>query len=134
MDELKVSFFLIADYAFAGESGKLGIIGIFDILGTTDFPRQHPIMYVVVNFKGIPSSTHEVEFQIISPSGKELLLPKPPKLKFTLSAAGSGNVIQSLLGVEFQEPGVHKINLMIHDQKIAETNLSVVKSIIVKNG
>ena len=47
---MEVDLALIADAATIDSSGKLSILGIFDRIGTSSFPAQHPHMVLVLRF------------------------------------------------------------------------------------
>jgi len=131
-ENVSINFMIISDYAFTGENGKVGIVGIFDLLGVPNFPAQHPEMFLVANIKGKENSEHEVELILENPNGENLLTPNPPKLKVRLSGTGSGNLIQRFLNLTFKQAGFHKFVLLIDGKKTGETQLSVIK--INKNG
>lgn len=123
----KLTYMVIADFAFPGENGKPGIIGIFDTLGVPNFPAQHPELFVVANIKGSENSEHEVALELEDPSGNNLLLPNSPKIKVHLSGTGSGNVVHRFFNLSFKQVGLHKFVLSVDGEKVGQAELQVLK-------
>ncbi|MGD8318807.1 MAG: hypothetical protein PVJ02_00080 [Gemmatimonadota bacterium] len=72
---MDVDLALLADAATIDASGKLNILGIFDRLGTSSFPAQHPHMVLILRFTAGVSEmgTHQVEIALKDPKGEEVV-------------------------------------------------------------
>ncbi|SRR3990172_7774853 len=127
LSEVNVDFMIVSDYAFVGENGKLNIIGVFDIIGVSQFPSGHPELFVVAKITGKENSEHEIEINLEDPDGENLLVPIPPKLKVKLSGTGDGSVIQRFFNLNFKKAGVHKFQLLKDGKKISKAKLTVMK-------
>lgn len=124
---LKVDLMVVSDFAFVGENGKAGIIGLFDMIGVRQFPTGHPELFVVAKLRGEEGARHELVLDLVDPSNESLLKPNPQKMQIQLGGTGGGNIIQRFLNLMFKQPGVHKFRLLEGDEIIGETELSVVR-------
>lgn len=129
---LKLNYMVISDYAFPGQNGKAGVIGIFDTIGIPNFPGGHPELFVVANIKGKENSEHQALLELMDPSGNNLLPSNQPKMKVRLSGTGSGTVVQRVFNILFKQAGIHKFVLKVDNEELGEAELSVMK--VISNG
>lgn len=92
----------LCDYAFQGQHGKLGLIGIFDVILTRRAaPITHPRASIGFNVFGEPGERVQMALEIIGPSGQPLV---KANADLTLPDAGSAHAhidLQDLLLPEF---------------------------------
>ena len=125
---VKTNYVLFADHAFVLTGGKLGIVGIFDILGVMKFPTSHPKMFIVANIIGEARSAHDVKINMFDPDGIDLLAPNGPNFKVQLSGTGSGNILQEMVGLAFNKQGEHTAVLSVDGKDTYKSVLTVVKT------
>ena len=127
---MDVSFLLIADYANQTREGKLNIMGIFNVLGSSEFPFRHPQMYVIVQFRADPAEQGrniKVELILMDEDGtKAFSMGGPmavPKAK-GMEQKEFGNVF-SLSGLEFKKAGEYSLKLLVNGELKKDTGLKI---------
>jgi hypothetical protein len=128
---MEVDLTLIADAATIDGSGKLNILGIFDRIGTSQFPARHPHMVLILRFIAGLNETgkHEVGIVLKDPTGQELvrvdgeiqLAPGPA------SVAGGIRVphVLNLDGLVFPVPGRYSFDVRVDGEHHASLPLTV---------
>lgn len=130
---MKVSLFLLADYANLTEDGKLNIMGLFNIIYSSNFPTQHPQMAIVAKLKaelGEDGQTRDIRVALFSPDGKKLL-EVGGAMQFPQRASGQNpeiNAIITLQNVVFPEPGPYSFVLFVDKDNKDNLSLSVVNA------
>lgn len=66
---------VVCDHAHLDRSGKLSIVGIFDVIHASSFPHRWPMMHLVLRFslhRSEAKKMHDVEVKVADEDGKEL--------------------------------------------------------------
>lgn len=123
----KAEFMVLCDYAFIGQNSKLGMIGVFDIIGIREVPTNHPEFFLVAHFKGEENSRHKIQLEIKDPLGNSVFKNSHPVFDINLSATGSGNMAHRFLNFPFKSAGVYKFVIKKEGKRLEEVELQVIK-------
>jgi hypothetical protein len=108
-DRLSLRLGVLCDHALIGQDGKLSLIGIFDHIGVTQLPAQHPRFFVVVVLQG-SAVEPQVEMELISPNGTTMMHEAIPIDPMAISQ-GSGNLIAEVNMLSLDQPGTFQFRL-----------------------
>ena len=127
MENVKLNFAHICDYASISEGGKLNVSGIFKSINVVKFPAIHLQMFIVVNIIVDTAGTYKETIKFIKESdGIEIIKP----LEFNL-VTNKGNselgVFGQISNVKFNEEGIYKFKIYVNDNLIKEIPLVVNK-------
>lgn len=129
MENVKLNFAHICDYASFSKGGKLNISGIFKNINTVEFPFTLFQMFIVVN---ILVNTAGIYEGIIKLTREEDRVEDMKPLKFNL-VANKDNSELGFLGqinnVKFDKEGIYKFKIYVNDSLIREIPLIVNKII-----
>lgn len=92
---------ILCDYAFQATHGKLGLIGIFDMMFAPAVPITYPRVFIGFSIIGEPGEKGDAKLEIIGPTGQVV---SSAKASFTLPDVGSafgGLEVQGLPLTEF---------------------------------
>ena len=120
---MELSLLLMADYATVDASGKLNILGAFNILNVRQFPVRHPLMHLVMKFQphsGEYGDTRKLRVTLVDEDGNEIVQlssdVKIPDLK-----GGQIPELPAIIGfrdLQFEQPGHYEFRIFIDkDQK-----------------
>lgn len=110
MAGLKLHTLLLCDYALTAQDGKISAIGVFSQINVMRLPAAHGRCFIVAILEAVPG-THELTFQVVTPSGRDAL-QQEPRLKIEVPAnATSANIVADLKGMRIEEIGRHRIEL-----------------------
>lgn len=131
---MELRFAHLADYGAADASGKLTLVGIFDIIW--DALKQRPIpfppCYLVASFAASLSegSSHRIEIRFLDADDQPVM--DSVKLDVAFRATGPGNPLRAQLILAFgpgalQVPDVgdYCIRFLVDDASVGETPVSV---------
>ena len=128
---MEVDLALIADAATIDSSGKLGILGIFDRIGTSLFPAQHPHMVLVLRFIAAVNEAgkHQITIALKDPAGREVV-GVDGEMQLGLGPAGGGSGIRvphvlHLDGLVFPVPGLYAFDVRVDGEHHASLPLTV---------
>ena len=128
---MEVDLALIADAATIDSSGKLSILGIFDRIGTSSFPAQHPHMVLVLRFIAAVNEAgkHQITIALKDPAGREVV-GVDGEMQLGLGPAGSGSGIRvphvlHLDGLVFPVPGLYAFDVRVDGEHHASLPLTV---------
>ena len=128
---MEVDLTLIADAATIDSSGKLSILGIFDRIGTSSFPAQHPHMVLVLRFIAAVNEAgkHQITIALKDPAGREVV-GVDGEMQLGLGPAGSGSGIRvphvlHLDGLVFPVPGLYAFDVRVDGEHHASLPLTV---------
>ena len=127
---MKIPLALLADEANLSQEGKLNVLGIFDRLAASEFPTVHPRLVfafrVHAEFEDF-GQTFPVRVRLVDEDGGvrfeangEIVAPEVPPGEFSIA-----HQIFTLVGVQFDRPGVYKFQVHIGDQTAHETPFMV---------
>lgn len=105
-ERLALSLGVLCDHALIGQDGKLSLIGIFDHIGVSQLPAQHPRFFVVVVLQG-SSTDRQVEMEFVAPDGRTLMQEAIP-IDPAAVAQGNGKLLA-------------EVNMLVLDQAGAFT-------------
>ena len=108
-DRLTLRLGALCDHALIGQDGKLSLIGIFDHIGVTRLPAQHPRFFVVVVLQG-NAVEPQVEMELIAPDGATMMREAIP-IDPTAIAQGSGNLLAEVNMLSLEQPGTFQFRL-----------------------
>ena len=128
---MEVDLALIADAATIDSSGKLSILGIFDRIGTSSFPAQHPHMVLVLRFIAAVNEAgkHQITIALKDPAGREVV-GVDGEMQLGLGPAGGGSGIRvphvlHLDGLVFPVPGLYAFDVRVDGEHHASLPLTV---------
>ena len=128
---MEVDLALIADAATIDSSGKLSILGIFDRIGTSSFPAQHPHMVLVLRFIAAVNEAgkHQITIALKDPAGREVV-GVDGEMQLGLGPAGGGSGIRvphvlHLDGLVFPAPGLYAFDVRVDGEHHASLPLTV---------
>ena len=128
---MEVDLALIADAATIDSSGKLSILGIFDRIGTSSFPAQHPHMVLVLRFIAAVNEAgkHQITIALKDPAGREVV-GVDGEMQLGLGPAGGGSGIRvphvlHLDGLVFPVPGLYTFDVRVDGEHHASLPLTV---------
>ena len=128
---MEVDLALIADAAPIDSSGKLSILGIFDRIGTSSFPAQHPHMVLVLRFIAAVNEAgkHQITIALKDPAGREVV-GVDGEMQLGLGPAGGGSGIRvphvlHLDGLVFPVPGLYAFDVRVDGEHHASLPLTV---------
>jgi hypothetical protein len=132
------AFVLVAEKVLVEADGVPSIIRIIDVFYFRPNPgipieNQPILMYVVasVRFKETEPSEHVLQLQLARPSGETKPIGDPHSLKSEPKLVGiagmpSGFNFISIIGIIPKEMGVHYVVLLLDEQEIARTPVTLV--------
>jgi len=100
----------VADQFIIDRFGKYSIIGIWDGITASNFPAVHPLLFIVVGWKGDPLTTVMAETRIWTPAGTLLLTSGVHPMQ--LSPAGKGIDANQIMQTQFPQFGIYRIELI----------------------
>ena len=128
---MEVDLALIADAATIDSSGKLSILGIFDRIGTSSFPAQHPHMVLVLRYIAAVNEAgkHPITIALKEPAGREVV-GVDGEMQLGLGPAGGGSGIRvphvlHLDGLVFPVPGLYAFDVRVDGEHHASLPLTV---------
>jgi hypothetical protein len=120
MADLQLHTLLLCDYALTAQDGKISAIGVFSHINIARLPATHGRCFIVAILEASPG-THDLTFQMISPTGKPTL-QQAPQLRIEVPAnATSANIVADLKGMRIAEIGRHRIEVRAGDQLLGSS-------------
>jgi hypothetical protein len=113
----------LCDHALIGQDGKLSLIGIFDRIGVSQLPAQHPRFFVVAVLQGDARGS-QVEMQLVAPSGG-VLMQEQIGIDPEAVAQGSGNLIAEITMLPLELAGRYEFRLRANGQVLGVIALNV---------
>lgn len=119
---MRIELAVIAEYAILDVQGKMSMLGIFDVIGATQFPLVYPRLFVCLRIatQSIEiGSKHRVSLQLHTEDGQ----PLGPRLQneITVNAGpvpGMVSYTQAVLGFDglmFPRDGMYSFDVAIDD-------------------
>ncbi|MDP9201738.1 MAG: hypothetical protein M3P26_07375 [Gemmatimonadota bacterium] len=127
---MELRFAHLADYATAGERGKLTIVGIFEVVGASpQRPIPLPPFHLVGSFQAhLPEgSDHELEIRVVNADGGELARATiPMKFSPTLQKRLEAPFAIGMVGMNVPDVGDYAFHLFVDGQHRGAVPLQVV--------
>jgi hypothetical protein len=124
MADLALRTLLLCDYALTAQDGKISAVGIFSQINVARLPATHGRCFIVAVLEASPG-THELTFQVVSPSGQPTL-QNAPRLRIEVPAnATAANIVANLKGMRIAEIGRHRIEVRAADQLLGSSPFTV---------
>jgi len=94
------------------ENGKFILIGLFETVGTRNFPAVHPALFVVNGWVG-GAGTFRQSSRILDPDGEEL--ERDPETLFQLpDLKARHTVIARFADLELTRPGAYSVEVLLN--------------------
>ena len=104
MADLRLHTLLLCDYALTAQDGKISAIGVFSQINIARLPATHGRCFIVAILEASPGS-HELTFQVVSPTGKATL-QQAPRLRIEVPPnATTANIVADLKGMSSRRSG-----------------------------
>lgn len=103
---------ILCDYAFAAQNGKLGMIGVFDLIGATSVPVTHNRASIAFSVLGEPGEQGTLKLKIIGPSGQ---IVAGIEQGYTLPESGSARGSYEMQNLTLPEFGRYAIEIDVGD-------------------
>jgi len=118
-----IKYLHFADAATVDSSGKVSILGIFDVMFLATLPSKYPKFTVVgtIILKSLKIGRHTVELKFEDSKNQLLTLSQPIKIEFNVEKEqneGGFNIILDVLGLEIKNYGEHKLNIYLDNEFI----------------
>ena len=120
MADLALHTLLLCDYALTAQDGKISAVGVFSQINVSRMPATHGRCFLVAILEATPGK-HELGFQIVAPSGRDVL-QQAPKLRIDVPpTATTANIVADLKGMRLEEIGRHRIEVRAGDEVLGST-------------
>jgi hypothetical protein len=124
MADVELHTLLLCDYALTAQDGKISAIGVFSQINIGRLPATHGRCFIVAILEAAPGS-HELTFQVISPTGKATL-QQAPRLRIEVPPnATTANIVADLKGMRIEEIGRYRIEVRSGDQILGSSPFTV---------
>lgn len=124
MADLELHTLLLCDYALTAQDGKISAIGVFSQINVARMPATHGRCFIVAILEAA-SGTHELTFQVISPSGQPTL-QQAPRLRIEVPPnASTANIVADLKGMRIAEIGRHRVEVRAGDRLLGSSPFTV---------
>jgi len=121
---MKTTVAVLADYANVERSGKLNIMGIFDVINAPSVPCLHAQMNLVVRLVAEPSETGAplpIDIQLINEDG-QVAFGLKGEMAFPAAPAGelsTNDQILCLNNIGFERFGDYEFKILIRAEVVA---------------
>jgi hypothetical protein len=105
-------------------SGRLSILGAFDVIHAHRFPAVHPHCSVAlrIRFDRIEAGGHPFVLNIIDADGKNIIPPIQGNMEVKMPSgfvSSAVNVVLNLQGLKFDHPGEYSLNFEMDGEQVA---------------
>lgn len=133
---MKIDFALVADHALTEQSGKLSVIGIFDVLGAPQFPMLHPRLFLCIRIQCQPieaGKPHTATIRLQDEDGTPVVPELEnrfvvPKSQYKGAPLTYVQMVLGFVGLVFQKPGTYSFEIAIDNNHVHSVALHVVKA------
>ncbi len=133
MAKLTTDIFVLCDQAVVSQEQKLSIIGIFDQFFVTDLPSSWPRMFLVAVVRGEAGQEYQLTLKLTPPEKTENQFPDKD-FTIKLGPNGKANVMTELVNFPLQLSGIHKIQILVEKEVIAQLEYRVNKTTATYQG
>jgi len=130
---IKPTLLAVADYANTGESGKLNIMGIFDVIYSQSFPTRHHQLFLVSRFIADPDESgnkYNFTFRLAYIDSLEEIVSVAVEITIGESNQGAFIPFNYLIqgrSIEFKYPGTYLFSVKMNDQLIGEIPITIIQ-------
>ena len=118
---MRVDLAVLADYAAMTADQKLLIVGVFDTIWLGSFPGTYPSIFLALRIIVGPEDRgeHQLELRLTDPKGDQLVAlhagfsVRPSEVE---EETGALQLVLQFGNVEFKEPGLHAVDVLIDDR------------------
>ena len=126
---MHVEIFTLCDAA-TNQSGKLNILGTFDVIWVKKIPVNYPQCSIAfkIRFEPGEAGEHNFAIHIVDIDGKHIMPPLNKKLNVVFpqnQSTYSANFVLNLHGLKLEKLGEYEINLALDGQQVASLPLYV---------
>lgn len=130
MADPKLNFAHVCDYAFNGEGGKLGMIGIFKSITVLNPEQPHPQMFIVTNVTVETGREYEQIIKLVKDDKPSEDIIDPVKFQFGVGKESGQNeaevgFVGQIHNVKFKESGKYLFKIYINDVFLKEILIAV---------
>jgi hypothetical protein len=105
-------------------SGRLSILGAFDVIHAHRFPAVHPHCSVAmrIRFDHMEAGSHPFVLNIIDADGKNIIPPIQGNMEVKMPpgfVSSAVNVVLNLQGLKFDRPGEYSLNFEMDAEPVA---------------
>lgn len=108
-DDVTVDWAMLADHVIVDQGGKPSIIGIFERLTGTRFPKLHPICFAVARLRGPALETVTVQIRFWSP---DAILLAARQQSVELGIAGDAICVTPFAPFSLPIPGEYVVEIL----------------------
>ena len=124
-----IEMFSLCDAATI-ESGKLNILGAFDVITAPKLPAIHPQCAVALRFRfnAIDGTSHKISVKFVDADGQYLISPTEGMVKINFQEGqrtSSANLVLNIQGLKFEQFGEYAIDLGVDGKNQASIPLFV---------
>jgi uncharacterized protein DUF6941 len=119
-----VEYLHVCDYAFVGQGGKPGIIGIFDRISASAFPVAHPLMAIAIQLRGTAHETFPIKLELGRPNGDVLVAMDG---RVSANDVGGAFMVFNLVNTQFPEAGRYVVKVLSGGQTLVSHGLHLTK-------
>lgn len=133
MDDIKLNFAHVCDYAFNGENGKLCIIGIFKNVNVLNSNQPHPQMFIATNVSVKSGKDYKQTIRLVKEDKPEDDIMPPIEFPFSMSREGNPNEVEvgfigQINNIKFKDSGVYEFKIYIDEIFLKSVQINVVVS------
>jgi hypothetical protein len=130
---MEIDLAVIAEHALVEASGKMAVLGIFDVMGSPAFPFAYPRFFVCVRIacRPIEIGTDHVLAVVLQDQdggrvGPSMVSPfKVPNPPFPTAPSTFVQAVFGFIGVGFSKPGTYSFEIAIDGQHRRTVTLHV---------
>ena len=117
----QLAYTLICDDVRIEMGNKMSLMGIFQNILLPRFPATI-VKFAVLN-RWVGQGTFTYEIRIVGPSGIESVRSHPAT--FTIGRGGHADNVTFFTNVQFQEPGIYTVRILLSDRVVGELQLNL---------
>jgi len=136
MENVKLNFAHVCDYAFNGEGGKPCIIGIFKNITVQNSEQPHPQMFIITNITIETGKEYKQIIKLVKDDKPNEDIINPIILPFTIGKESGQNEVEfgfigQINNTKFKESGKYLFKIYINDTFLKEIPIVVTVNILI---
>ncbi|MFA7191845.1 MAG: hypothetical protein WC089_00900 [Candidatus Paceibacterota bacterium] len=126
-DKILINFFLISEsFLIENVSNNLSLIGVFENINSPIIPIAYPKFSASVNFTVLEPANLKCSVVIYDPDGIEIARTQEFSTQ-TINKNQKVQLLNSFVNTVFNKLGNYSVNLIVNDEKISLSNLTIKK-------